>query len=69
MTNPKCPKCGDVINDLRPSHLEAQDTFRTEDAVPLVAYACTNCSTLLGVTHDPQWLADLIAKRAGALPR
>jgi hypothetical protein len=64
--NPACPKCGKVINDLRTSQLDAQDMWGKEDKIPMIAYACTNgCNTIVGVTVDPKWLADQIAKRIG----
>jgi hypothetical protein len=64
--NPACPKCGQIINDLRTSHIEAQDMFGQETPVPMIAYACPNgCNTLVGVTVDPKWLIDKIAERIG----
>jgi hypothetical protein len=64
--NPTCPKCGKTIMGLRATKLDAQDMFGRDDKIPMVAYACENgCNTLVGVTVDPAWLADQIAKRLG----
>jgi hypothetical protein len=64
--NPACPKCGKTINGLRMSRLDAEGLFATEGKIPVIAYACRNgCNTIVGVTVDPQWLADQVAKRVG----
>ena len=55
----KCPKCGAVPNIL-------VESFRARDAssgrtVPSLRFVCDQCSTILSVTLDPEWQAQIFA--------
>jgi phage FluMu protein Com len=55
----KCPKCQVVANVLVES-IRARDEG-AEKTLPAVQFLCSECRTILGVSLDPDWQAQIVA--------
>ena len=55
----KCPKC-DVVSNILVAALRARDE-NSEKTVPILQFRCDKCHTMLGVTLDPEWQAQIVA--------
>ena len=55
----KCPKC-DVIPNILVAPLRARDE-NSEKTVPVLQFLCDKCRTILSVTLDPEWQAQIVA--------
>ena len=55
----KCPKCDAVPNIvIIPLRAREQNAART---VPVLQFLCDNCRTILSITLDPDWQAQIMA--------
>ncbi len=55
----KCPKCDAVPNILIASlRARSEDSTQT---VPVLQFLCDQCRTILGITLDPEWQAQIVA--------
>jgi hypothetical protein len=57
----KCPSCGEA------SHIVV-DSSRARDevskrTVPVLQFLCGHCRTILSVTLDPEWQAQIVASQ------
>jgi len=67
--NGKCPKCEAVPNVLV-EPFRARDVA-SERTVPALQFICDRCRTILSVTLDPEWQAQIVAgqlRTVGAKP-
>ena len=55
----KCPKC-DVVPNILVAPLRARDE-NSEKTLPVLQFRCDKCQTILGVTLDPEWQAQIVA--------
>ncbi len=55
----RCPKCGRVVTILmEPIRAREEASGRT---CPSVQFLCGECRTILGVSLDPDWQAQIVA--------
>ena len=57
----KCPKCAAVPNIIIVSLRARNDVSGT--TVPVLQFLCDQCRTILAVTLDPEWQAQIVAGR------
>ena len=57
--NGKCPKCAAVPNINIVSLRARNDVSGT--TVPVLQFLCDQCRTILAVTLDPEWQAQIVA--------
>lgn len=55
----KCPKCNGVPNILVVPVRARQENPKT--TVPVLQFLCDQCHTVLSVTLDPEWQAQIVA--------
>ncbi len=55
----KCPKCAAVPNILVVALRARGETSST--TVPVLQFLCDKCRTILSVTLDPEWQAQIVA--------
>ena len=55
----KCPKCDTAANIIVES-LGARDEV-SKGTVPVLQFLCDHCRTILAVTLDPEWQAQIVA--------
>jgi phage FluMu protein Com len=55
----KCPKC-QVIASIVVESIRARDE-RSEKTWPAVQFLCSECRTILSVSLDPDWQAQIVA--------
>jgi hypothetical protein len=67
--NGKCPKC-DAAPNVLVEPFRARDVG-SERTVPSLQFICDQCRTILSVTLDPEWQAQIVAgqlRTVGAKP-
>ena len=57
--NGKCPKC-DAVPNIIVVPLRARDEM-SHTTVPVLQFLCDQCRTILAVTLDPEWQAQVVA--------
>ena len=55
----KCPKC-DAASNIVVEALRARDETLKE-TIPVLQFLCDQCRTILAVTLDPEWQAQIVA--------
>ena len=55
----KCPKC-DAASNIVVEALRARDES-SKETIPVLQFLCEQCRTILAVTLDPQWQAQIVA--------
>lgn len=55
----KCPKCSAVPNIVVVPFRAREDVMKT--TVPALQFICDQCQTILSVTLDPEWQAQIVA--------
>jgi hypothetical protein len=55
----KCPKC-DAVPNVLVEPLRARDEI-TQRTVPVLLFLCDKCRTILSITLDPEWHAQVVA--------
>jgi hypothetical protein len=55
----KCPKC-DAPGNIIVEALRARDEV-SKGTVPVLQFLCDQCRTILSVTLDPEWQAQIVA--------
>ena len=55
----KCPNC-DVAPNIIVESLRARDE-NSKRTVPVLLFLCDQCRTILSVTLDPEWQAQIVA--------
>jgi hypothetical protein len=55
----KCPKC-DAVSNIIVEALRARDEV-SKGTVPVLQFLCDQCRTILAVTLDPEWQAQIVA--------
>ena len=55
----KCPKCGAASNIVVEA-LRARDET-SKGTIPVLQFLCEQCRTILAVTLDPEWQAQIVA--------
>lgn len=58
-TQAKCPKCAGTPNIIVVP-LRARDDF-SRTTIPVLQFLCDKCRTILSVTLDPEWQAQIVA--------
>ena len=58
-THGKCPKCAAACNIIVVPLRARDDVSRT--TVPVLQFLCDQCRTILSVTLDPEWQAQIVA--------
>ena len=57
--NGKCPKC-DAVPHILVVSLRARDDVSNR-TVPVLQFLCDRCRTILSITLDPDWQAQIVA--------
>ncbi len=57
----KCPKC-DIAVTVLIEAIRARDEV-TGKTCPCLQFLCSRCRTVLGVSLDPDWQAEIVAKQ------
>ncbi len=55
----KCPKCSAVTNIMVVPLRARQE--ESDSTVPVLQFLCCQCHTILSVTLDPEWQAQIVA--------
>lgn len=55
----KCPKC-DAASNIIVEALRARDET-SKGTIPVLQFLCEQCRTILAVTLDPEWQAQIVA--------
>ena len=55
----KCPKCAETPNIIVVPLRARDDGSRT--TIPVLQFLCDKCRTILSVTLDPEWQAQIVA--------
>jgi len=58
-TQAKCPKCAEAPNIIVVPFRARDDGSRT--TIPVLQFLCDKCRTILSVTLDPEWQAQIVA--------
>jgi hypothetical protein len=58
-TRAKCPKCAAAPNIIVVPLRARDDVSRT--TIPVLQFVCDQCRTILSVTLDPEWQAQIVA--------
>lgn len=61
----KCPKC-ETSSNIVVEHIRAREEIK-KTTVPALQFLCDHCRTILSVTLDPEWQAQIMAGQLRAV--
>ena len=61
--HPKCPSCGQLLDELGRITLNAPDAARPDNAIRVAALACPHCHSVIGLVPDVSTVMDAASNR------